>query len=235
MSSQQPLPSDAQTTVQHDPDRQLAVDESHAQATQPLEQDAWLPDAEELPRRPRRRLLTPLPLALLGVLLVALGFIAGVLVEKGQGSSSSPSAAGTGGGFASRLRALAGARGSSGSGSGVGASAAGGFTRPTVGTVAYLEGDTLYVTDAEGNTIKVATSAGTSVTKNVKSSVGAIHPGETVTVSGTSGASGVVTAEAITVGGSGAGGLASLFGGPGSGRRGTSSTGGAGEPQLFGR
>jgi hypothetical protein len=235
MSSQQPLPSDGQTTVQQDPAQQLAVDEPHTPATEPIERDAWLPDAEELPRRPRRRLLTPLPLALLGVLLIALGFIAGVLVEKGQGSSSSSSAAGTSGGFASRLRALAGARGSSGLGSGAGTSATGGFTRPTAGTVAYLEGDNLYVTNAEGNTVKVATSAGTSVTKNVKSSVGAIHPGETVTVIGTSGASGVISAEAINVGGSGGGGLASLFGGAGSSSRGPGSSGGAGEPQLFGR
>ena len=44
----------------------------------------WLDEPEELPRRPRRRLLTPLPLALLGVLLIACGFIGGVLVEKGQ-------------------------------------------------------------------------------------------------------------------------------------------------------
>jgi hypothetical protein len=232
MSSQEPLPSDGQTTVQHDPAEQLAVDEPHAPATEPLEQDTWLPDAEELPRRPRRRLLTPLPLALLGVLLIALGFIAGVLVEKGQGSSSSSSVAGTGGGFASRLRALAGAR--SGSAPGSGTSAAGGFTRPTAGTVAYLEGATLYVTNAEGDTIKVTTSAGTSVTKNVKSSVGAIHPGETVAVTGASSANGVVSAEAITVGASGASGLASLFGGLGSSRRGANSTG-AGEPQLFGR
>ncbi len=43
---------------------------------------------EELARRPRRRLLgtggNPIPLALLGVLLIACGFIGGVLVEKGQ-------------------------------------------------------------------------------------------------------------------------------------------------------
>lgn len=55
-------------------------------------------DFQALPPRPRRRLLgaggSPIPLALLGVLLIACGFIAGVLVEKGQtasGASGHPS------------------------------------------------------------------------------------------------------------------------------------------------
>ncbi len=75
------------------------------------EQDEWLEEPVELPRRPRRRLLSPVPLALLGVLLAACGFIAGVLVEKGQASSSS-SAAGSASSLASRFAALrAGASG----------------------------------------------------------------------------------------------------------------------------
>ncbi|MGA9285822.1 MAG: hypothetical protein WBV85_10310, partial [Solirubrobacteraceae bacterium] len=63
--------------------------------------EQWLEESAEpeLPRRPRRRLLTPIPLALTGVLLIACGFIGGVLVEKGQSSSSSSSGAA---GFASR-------------------------------------------------------------------------------------------------------------------------------------
>ncbi|MGA7704538.1 MAG: hypothetical protein WB998_06540, partial [Solirubrobacteraceae bacterium] len=69
------------------------------------EQEQWLEEPVEpgLPRRPRRRLLTPVPLALTGVLLVACGFIGGVLVEKGQNPSSS-SAGGTSG-LASRFAA----------------------------------------------------------------------------------------------------------------------------------
>ena len=79
----------------------------------------------------------------------------------------------------------------------------GGFTRPTAGTVAYLAGSTLYVTNAEGNTVKVTTSPATSVTKTVKASVKGIHPGETVTVTGASGANGAVSAESISVGSGG--------------------------------
>ncbi len=135
------------------------------------QQEEWLeePPESELPRRPRRKLLTPVPLALLGVLLIACGFIGGVLVEKGESSSSSSSSGASG--LASRFAALrAGASGASGASaagarSGAGSAGgglfggssggAGGFTRPTAGTVAYLDGSTLYVTNAEGNTVKV--------------------------------------------------------------------------------
>jgi hypothetical protein len=220
-------------------------------AYDPLTEDAqeWEEPFEELPRRPRRRLLgaggNPIVLALLGVLLIACGFIGGVLVEKGQSSSSSSAGAGTAG-LASRFAALRGGAsgaGSSTTGSSSGSSTGGAFggspgsgtsfTRPTAGTVAYLAGSTLYVTNSEGNTVKVTTSAGTSVTKTVKSTVKGVHPGETVTVTGATGAKGTVSAESISVGSSG-GGLASLFGGAGaSASKGSGSAGSSG-PALFG-
>jgi hypothetical protein len=212
----------------------------------------WEEPIEELPRRPRRRLLgkggNPLALSLLGVLLIACGFIGGVLIEKGETSSSSPAASGAGGasGLASRFAALRG--GASGAGSsttgGAAAQSSGGstgagagFTRPTSGTVAYLAGSTLYVTNSEGNTVKVKTSAGTTVNKTVKSTVKDIHPGETVTVTGATGSNGAVTAELISAGSSG-GGLSALFGG-GAGSSGAASSGAAGSsssgtPALFG-
>ena len=95
------------------------------------EDDDWLEDeSDELPRRPRRRLLgsggNPVFLALLAVLLIACGFIGGVLVEKGQTSSSSSSASGAGAaaGFASASR-LAALRGASGAGTGASVTAGG--------------------------------------------------------------------------------------------------------------
>jgi hypothetical protein len=208
---------------------------------EPAEQrDDWLEEPLELAPRPRRRLLgagaNPVALTLLGVLLIACGFIGGVLVEKGQSSSSS-SASGVASSLASRFRALRGAAGTSAGGGS--AAAVAGFTRPTAGTVAYLAGSTLYVTNAEGNTVKVTTSPGTSVSKTVRSSLKAIHPGETVTVTGASGADGSVSAEAISVGS--VGGLAALFGGGGAGAGrvagaggGSAGGGGGGEPSLFG-
>jgi hypothetical protein len=202
--------------------------------------EEWLEAPAELPPRPRRRLLgvggNPRALALLGVLLIACGFIGGVLVEKGETSSSS-STAGATAGLASRFAALrsgsttGATRSSSAGGAGglFGASAAG---RPTAGTVAYLDGSTLYVTNSEGNTIKVKTSPATSVNKTVTSSVKGIHPGETVTITGSTGSNGAVSAESISVGSSGAG-LAALFGGSKS-RAGSTSSSGGETPALFG-
>jgi hypothetical protein len=207
--------------------------------------DDWLQEEPELPPRPRRRLFgtgaNPATLALLGVLLIACGFIGGVLVEKGE---SSPSASGSSApSLASRFAALRGR--SSGSGARPAGSAAGGFAgfagaggsggRPTAGTVAYLAGKTLYVTNSEGNTIKVTTSAATSVKKTVTASVGSIHPGEPVNVTGASGSGGSVVAESISVGSAGAGAaLAALLGGSKSSPHSSTGGSGSGEPALFG-
>jgi hypothetical protein len=209
--------------------------------TAPHQDERWLEDDDApLPRRPRRRLLSPVPLALAGVLLLACGFIGGVLVEKGETSSSSSGTA-AGGGLASRfaaLRSAAGAGASTGSSGGAGAGA-GGLTRPTAGTVAYLDGSTLYVTNAEGNTVKVSTSQATSVTKTVKSDTKGIHPGETVTIVGSTAANGTLDAESISVGSSAGGGLAGLFGRSGAGAA-SGGAGGSGSgsssaaPSLFG-
>jgi len=203
------------------------------------EHDEWLAEDEELPPRPRRRLLTPLPLGLLAILLIACGFIGGVLVEKGESSTSSSSPS-TGSGLASRLAALRGgtSTGSASTSGGAGAfarsGAGGGFTRPTAGTVAYLAGSTLYVTNSEGNTVKVETSPGTTVTKSVSSTVRGIHPGETVTVTGSKGSNGSVSAESISVGSSGGSSLAALFGAGAGSSSPTSTTGGGGAASLFG-
>jgi hypothetical protein len=174
------------------------------------------------------------------VLLIVGGFIGGVQVQKGE-ETSPASSGGAGASLASRLAALRGASATSG-GSRAGNTPAGGpagglpgaaagGARPTAGTVAYLAGNTLYVTNAEGNTVRVNTSAATSVTRSVKAEVQGIHPGETVTVTGATGSSGAVSAESIRVGSTG-GGLAGLFGGSAKGNTGAGSS--AGGQALFG-
>ena len=216
---------------------------AHAQPTAvygPSEHEEEWVEEPELPPRPRRRLLSPIPLALLGALLVACGFIGGVLVEKGETSSSGTSAAGATTGLASRFAALRGGATGTTASSSTGGSSTGGFgggAGATAGSVAYLSGKTLYVTTSEGNTVKVTTSAATTVTKTVKGEVKAIHPGETVTITGAKATNGAVTAESIRVGASAGGGLGSLFSGAGGGgtggKTGAASTG-SGEPALFG-
>ena len=123
------MPQDEPTTPHEEPampDEEPTIDDAPARdtavQTQTLPckhrhlrlraQEEWLdePPESELPPRPRRRLLTPVPLALMGVLAIACGFIGGVLVEKGQSSSSS--SGGGASGLASRFAALrAGASG----------------------------------------------------------------------------------------------------------------------------
>jgi hypothetical protein len=77
--------------------------------------EAWLAsdDAALPPLRPRRR-LTPLTGGLSAVLLVACGFIGGVLVQKDAGASSDGGRAG--GDFAALANALRGAQGGAGAG-----------------------------------------------------------------------------------------------------------------------
>ena len=202
---------------------------------EPIEQEQWLTDSQELPPRPRRRLLTPLPLGLAGALLIACGFIGGVLVQKGQTSSGGGSgAAGAASSrFAGLRSALGSAKGSGGSSAGGIASRFGAGGGATVGQVAYLRGNTLYVTNAEGNTVKVSTSEASTVSKTVKASVKQIHPGETVTIVGEKTSGGAILAQSISVG-SGSG-LAALFGGGAGGgsRAGGAGAAGAGQ-SLFG-
>jgi hypothetical protein len=226
-------------------------------------EDRLASDQQELPRRPRRRLLAPVPLALLGVLMIAGGFIAGVLVQKGQSPSNSSGSGGAG--LAARFAALRGGQASSSSGTtaaggeagGSGGGGAGRFGTsgaggPTVGQVSYVHGSTLYVTNTQGNTVKVTTSAGASITKTVSTDVHGIHPGETVIVQGTQSPNGAISARSIAIGASD-GGIGGLFGAggraggsasgggsatTGSGAGGGSATtggGAGGGPALFGR
>jgi len=211
------------------------------------QQDEWLDDDSELPRRPRRRLLAPIPLALFAVLLIACGFIGGVLVQKGQGGTASASG-GVNGAFASRLAALTGAAPGAGTGAGAGggATSAGGsgskggasaFPRlggsaggVTTGEVAYVRGNTLYVTDSQGNTVKVNAAAGSKVTKTVSTSAKSIHPGTTVVVLGSKGKNGSISASSISVGSS----ASSTATGTGASSSSTGASAGGGTPTLFG-
>ncbi len=205
-------------------------------------QEEWLEESEDLPRRPRRRLLTPIPLALLAVLLIACGFLAGVEVQKGQTSSASGTGAGagSGAGLASRLAGVgggppAGATGSGGSASGsrakgtagafpgAGGSGGGGIT---TGEVSYVRGNTLYVTDSQGNTVKVS-AAGSKVTKTVSTKAESIHPGATVVVLGSKAKNGSISATSISVSSTASGSATGASGnssGTGAGTSGSAAT-----------
>jgi len=201
-----------------------------------------------LPGRPRRQWFNKKTAALFAVLLAAIGFYAGVRVEKNQLSNSS-SATGAAGGGAAALRAAAAARGgatgatgatgaagASGSGAaartGAGAGAGGfralfggggaaGGAGATFGTVSSISGDNLYITEATGNTVKVTLSSATKVTKNVGVGKNAVRPGDTVVVAGAKNSDGAVSATTLSDTGAG------LASGSGSGSGGSSSTSGS--------
>ena len=150
---------------------------------------------DELPRRPRRQLVTPLTATLAAVLIAALGFIGGVQVQKS--SADTPS-----GGFAR--------------GGGGGFSPTGGSSDATVGTVANVDGKTLYVTDSSGATIRVKTTSNSKIARTAVAKVAAVHPGDTVIVQGDKSSSGTVTATSVTATAKNAtSGLAGLFRGGG--------------------
>jgi YVTN family beta-propeller protein len=227
--------SDEQPTLSHST-AESPVEEAAGEDYDPLvDEDEW-GDEPAQPRRARRRLLAPIPMALLAVLLLACGFFAGVEVEKGQTSSSS---SGAPAGLASRLAALQGgsskAAGAGTSSAATGSGAASGFPGAaagagggiTTGEVAYVRGNTLYVTNSEGNTVKVLSSAGASVTKTVTTKARKIHPGETVLVRGTTGKDGVLSASSISV-------SSSSTSASSASASGATSASGAGSSSLFG-
>jgi hypothetical protein len=149
----------------------------------------------------RRKKLPALTAALALAVAIALGVIGGVEAQKQWGASTTPAAGARPGGFAGFAGRAGGAPGGGGfAGFGGGGGAAGGGA--TNGTVTLIKGSTLYVTDASGNTVLVHTTAQSSVKKSVSATTKTIHPGDSVTVTGTQNKDGSYSAQAITIGGS---------------------------------
>jgi hypothetical protein len=169
--------------------------------------DDWDADEEPLPKRPRRRLVTPISATLAGALVAALGFIGGVEVQKGQDDGS------TGNGANAAAFASAGGRGGGRGGPQFGGGPGGAQGNATIGSVADKKGSTLYVKDSDGNLVRVKTTSHSKIDRTASTSAGAIHPGDTVIVQGTTAKDGTVSATQVNATASGAaGGLAQLFG-----------------------
>ncbi|MFJ9953645.1 hypothetical protein [Kitasatospora sp. NPDC091207] len=184
--------------------------------------------AAELAAPPRRRLPWP-TLVLAGAVIATAAFAGGVWYQQDHGSAGSgkasaagqqprSAASGFGGGQNGTRRGGQGA-GQGGQGTG-GQGAQGGFTR---GTVKAVDGTTVYLTDANGNTVKVTTGDATKVQLNKEGKVTDLQPGQSVTVVGTPAADGGYAATQLVEGAAGFGGGG--FGGAG-GARGTQSPSG---------
>jgi hypothetical protein len=150
--------------------------------------------AELLARR--RKKLPAFTAALALAVAVTGGLVGGVEVQKHWGASTSSATSARAAVFAARARG--GASGVSGAGGFPGFG--GGAATGTTGTVTLIKGSTLYVTDASGNTVLVHTTAGSAVQKTVAGTIKTVHPGDSVTVTGTKASDGSYSARQITIG-----------------------------------
>jgi hypothetical protein len=130
-----------------------------------------------------------LPTAILCALfLAAAGLWGGSVLQKKEGGSTATG--GLSAGARSALSRLAGSNASTGSPFGSGANA-------TTGTVTDIIGNTLYVTNASGNLVRVKLSSSATVTRNATSSLSGLKPGDTVTIQGTTPVDGSMTASSV--------------------------------------
>ncbi|MEV0901362.1 hypothetical protein [Actinoplanes sp. NPDC049802] len=157
-------------------------------------------DTEVLPRPPDlndelaavapRRWWNRTTIALLGVVLLAGGFLGGVQAHERWGSSTttspgSPQGAGMpSGGIGGRGPAASRAP------------SAGGAT----GTVKLVDGTTLYVETADGETVTVRTSDSTTVKLSQTATLETLTSGLPVTVEGLPDSEGIITATSVTAG-----------------------------------
>jgi hypothetical protein len=146
--------------------------------------DEWVTSANA-GRAFRVRALTG---ALVLLLVLAGGFWGGVVAEKHHGSGSASSAS-----LAARFAAARAAAGGGGLAFGAGAGGAGAVT----GTVIDVQGDTVDISDSSGNIVKVKVGPSTTVTRTAKVGPSGLQIGDTVVVTGQSGAGGTVSATAV--------------------------------------
>ena len=161
-------------------------------------------DEPEFTPRPRRR-AHALTFVLGGALLLAAGFLGGVLLQKHEDHGSSSSTGTT----AARARAFAAAAGATGSGStvagGAGGRGFGGFGGggggggAVAGTVKLVDGTNVYVTDTNGNVVKVLTGGSSQLTKTDPATIKDVAPGQTVIVRGTQNSDGSYTATSVVI------------------------------------
>jgi hypothetical protein len=171
---------------QMSPTSEREVEERYEEDSEWIESESetdWdaVEEGEELPPRRRSRLLAPLPIALTAVLIAAVGFLAGVLVQQGSGAGASGAAIPGAGG---ELPSFLAEKGGGGSGAGAGLPTGGAGVNAVTGTVTSVKGATVYVKEAEGNTVAVRAEDGSTVTRDSEVSAKAIHPGDTVVVEG---------------------------------------------------
>jgi Domain of unknown function (DUF5666) len=157
------------------------------------------------PGRPRRRFFNRRSAALAAMITCAAGFYAGIQVEKGQLASTASAATtsattgATGAAAGARTGAAAGGAGAAGGFAGrFGGGGGGGGGNASLGTISSVNGNTIYLTDTTGNTVKVTLSSSTKLTKSLGVSKSALHPGDSVVIQGVKNSSGTLVATSVS-------------------------------------
>jgi hypothetical protein len=191
------------------PREDLALSSEDVLNSSPFEGDL----AERLEAEPRPRRRPPSVTVLLGTaVLIVGGFVGGVQADRHWGATKSPDPAalinqlaarrgtqggGGGGGFGGGQAGGAAPGAGQAAGQGGGQAGAG---NGTSGTVKLVDGTTIYVQTANG-IVRVKTTGSTKVTIAKRSSAKALKAGSPVTVQGTAGQDGTVTATSVDQGG----------------------------------
>ena len=163
------------------------------------------------------------------------GFAAALSGRTGATAAGGSAAGGTAAGGSAATGSAASGSAASGASSTGGASAAGagGFAarfgggNATFGTVASIDGKTLTLTEASGDTVKVKLTSATKISKTESAKRSQIHPGDTITVSGVTSKQGTVSAATVTDSGARTTGSSSSTGSSGG------SSGGSAVGSLF--
>lgn len=160
--------------------------------------DPLVEDEEWLAEQGRSRRLPRLSAGLVGAILLALAFTGGVIVQKNhdQALTATAPASAFGAGFAGR-GGVGGAGGGAGGASGS-ATGSTGSAPVVVGQVVSLNGNVLVVRNVAGKNVQVTLPAGVSITAQSIIAANKLTKGTSVVVTGTTNASGAVTASGVT-------------------------------------
>jgi hypothetical protein len=171
------------------------------------------PDDEWLTQRQHIGIKLRAPtVALLALAILAAGFWSGALAaghQKSAKSTTASAAAAKANKKAARNAGSATSKKGLPAGNAASPGAAGGATN---GLLTRIQGQTLYLIDGDGNLVKVDVGPSATINRTTLSSMAGLQNGDTVTVRGTIGANGAITANSVIAQ---AQGVQSVVGSPG--------------------
>jgi hypothetical protein len=157
---------------------------------------------EQLAARAPQRWANRATTILLGLVLLVGGFFGGAQVEKHFGTVSSASSQNAGGGGFNAGNFRAGRGGGQTGGGQTGGGQTGGGAQAAAntrtGTVKLVDGTTVYITTADGQTVTVRTNGSTAVQVTQPGTLADLAPGTQVSVDGPAASDGTVTATKVT-------------------------------------